>query len=82
MVLRDIHSAEDFLKYYGHCIISYSVLKVREVRPAVGHTFGITLLSAADRAIVESLNGTVSVNSSQGRVTLLVLAYQESFYLP
>lgn len=82
MVLRKIETAEDFILYYGRCIVSDKNLKVRELRPAPNHPMTVAVLSQAETPTVQSLNGTVTVVAENGPVTVSVLAYPQTVYLP
>lgn len=82
MVLRRIDSSEDFILYYGRCLADAKELKIREMRPAAGRAMGITLLSLAEEPVVRGLNGPVSVVAANGPVTLTVVAYAQTTYLP
>lgn len=82
MVVRKIESGADFVRYYGRCISQDKSLKVMDIRPSLGHKLAVTVLSAADRPTVESLNGIVTVNAEDGPVSVLVLAYPETVFVP
>lgn len=82
MVVRKIESGADFIRYYGGCLTKDQSLKIQEIRPAEGHPMGVALVSLAAKPTVDSLNGTVSVNAENGPVSILVLAYPETIYLP
>lgn len=82
MSLRRIDTSEDFILYYGRCIVSAKNLKVRELHPAPGHPMSVALLSTGDTPTVRSMNGTVTVVAANGPVTVSVLAYPETVYLP
>ncbi|MBI5882236.1 MAG: hypothetical protein HZB91_03930 [Elusimicrobia bacterium] len=81
-VLRKIESSADFINAYGKCITSSDALKVKELRPAPNRELGVLALSSASDVVVQSLNGAVSVNSQDGPVTVLIIAYPETFSLP
>lgn len=82
MSLRRIETAEDFILYYGRCIAEDKTLKVRELHPAPGHPMSVNLVSMADVPTVRSLNGAVKVAAANGLVTVSVIAYPETIYLP
>ncbi|MBI5630650.1 MAG: hypothetical protein HY921_07185 [Elusimicrobia bacterium] len=82
MVLRDIDSGADFVRYYGRCVVEEPGLKVKEIRPAQGQRLAVTVLSSADPDTVDALNGIVSVPGRAGEVRVLVVAYPETIYLP
>lgn len=81
-VLRKIESGADFIRAYGRCITSDANLKVKELRPAPGRELGVLALSSASEVVVAALNGTVSVNAENGLVTVLIIAYPETYSLP
>ncbi|MBI5623036.1 MAG: hypothetical protein HY924_04575 [Elusimicrobia bacterium] len=81
-VLRKIESGADFIKAYGKCITSSEVLKVKELRPAPNRELGVVALTAGGDMVVQSLNGGVTVASETGPVTVLIIAYPETFSLP
>ena len=78
MVVRRIESSEDFIRYYGHCIIDSKPLKVNRILPVLGRHMSVLLASAADSIIITSLNGSVTVNSADGPVTISITAYPET----
>ena len=82
MALRPILSAEDFIQYYGRCILKAEALKVRALRAAPAHPMTVELVSVADIRTVRALNGPVSVRAAGDLVTVSVLAYPETVYLP
>lgn len=81
-VVRRIRNSADFLKIYGGCITGDKSLKVLEMRPWSGDDLVVTIQSAADRLVIESLNGTVSVNPGHGPVSVMIVAYPKRIYLP
>ncbi len=81
-VVRRIRNSADFLKIYGGCITGDKSLKVLEMRPWSGDDLVVTLQSSADQSVIESLNGTVSVNPGFGPVSVMIVAYPERIYLP
>lgn len=77
-VLRKIESSDDFIRYYGRCLVNFEALKIQTVRPSAGRSLSVTLLSLADAPTVRSLNGSLTVNAANGPVTVSVLAYPET----
>jgi hypothetical protein len=75
MVVREIESSEDFLRFYGGCLKQDAVLQVRSIGPAVGRDFAVALVSSAKSPVLEGLNGDVVVNAGSGPVKIAVLAY-------
>lgn len=81
-VVRNIKSSEDFIKHYGACLMREPAFRIQEMRPWAGHEFSVALLTKADRRTVESLSGSVVVNSGSGPVLVRLIAYPETVYLP
>lgn len=80
-VLHRIKSGDDFTRIYGHCITRDPELKVSRIQPSVSD-LSVTVFSAADRPVVESLNGVLSLNAENGPVNITVTAYSEMVRLP
>lgn len=79
-VVRDIRSADDFVKIYGKCLTRNAALKIKEIRPAEG--LAVTVKTDAPSAQVEAYNGFVTVNAGKGPVSIMVVAYGAQVYLP
>ena len=79
--IRRIETSEDFIQYYGACIVADKQLQVREIRPAAGQPLGVTVQSLADAPTVRSLNGLIKVPTAKGPVIVSVVAYAQSVAL-
>lgn len=81
-VVRTLSSSADFIKYYGACLRHEPSFKILEMRPWAGQRMAVALLSGADKATLESLSGQVLVNAGSGPVSVRLIAYPETVYLP
>lgn len=81
-VVRKIRTGDDFIKNYGSCIRRSDKLRIKEMRSSEGRKLAVTVVSGADEAVIESLNGFVTVNAGEGPVHVLIMAYSETYSLP
>jgi|GEM_PF-1778252 len=80
-VVRPIDSGADFVKYYGKCLVKDPALQITDVRPGDGLT--VTMLTRQTSPVaVDSLNGFVTVNSGEGPVRVMLVAYGANFAMP
>lgn len=71
-VPRDIRSSQEFLDHYGQCFMLDKSLRVSRMLPA-DHRLAVTLVSGADEKTVAGLSGEISLDTTHGPVTLLIL---------
>jgi len=82
MVIRSIESGDDFIKYYGGCLKRAPELKVEDLKSWTGHRLGVMILTDSEGPAAEGLNGVVTVTGAKGPVSVDLIAYPKTNYLP